>query len=241
MAYICDIVLALVIVMSVVLGFRRGLVKTAFKCLSLVAAIALAYFFGSYAGDFIRTSGIYDDVSLKAQQAISSHFDRIESEGLAAAEESRQKFLESDISKTLSRLGFETDSLYEKYESAIDKGTENAKEKFATEAADKILSCLADALGALAVFILALIILKLLSFVFEGIFNLPVLKFVNKLGGTALGLVFGLALAFILCMAVEILLPYIPNNPVIYPGMEKDTVLYSFFLNLNPVILLLLG
>ena len=42
-------------------------------------------------------------------------------------------------------------------------------------------------------------------------------------------------------MIVEILLPYIPQNPVIYAGMEKDTILYNFFVNLNPVILLLFG
>ncbi len=241
MAYICDIVIALVIILSVVIGCKRGLVKTAFKCLSLAAAILVAYFFGSYAGSFIKDTKVYEDFSLKTKNAITSRFDQIEAEGLAAAEKAKQEFSESDIAKTLSRFGLETDSFYEKYESAMNKGTENAKEKFAVDAAQTVMSCLANALGTLIVFVLALIALKLLSLLFDSIFKLPVLKTVNKVGGLILGLVFGLALSFVLCMAVEILLPYIPENPVIYAGMEKDTVLYSFFLNLNPVILLLFG
>ena len=47
--------------------------------------------------------------------------------------------------------------------------------------------------------------------------------------------------AFLLCMALEVLMPYIPKNPVIYAGMEKDTVLYGFFVNINPFIFLLFG
>ena len=64
---------------------------------------------------------------------------------------------------------------------------------------------------------------------------------INRLGGFVVGLVLGIFSVYILCMIVEILLPYIPQNPVIYAGMEKDTILYNFFVNLNPVILLLFG
>lgn len=241
MAYIADIVIAVIILVSVILGYRRGLVKTAFGCLSFAAAIVIAYFFGSYAGDFIKSTDVYDSLSDKATAAISERFDEAEKEGLNKAKENFSEFENSGIGKTLERLGLETDSLYEKYEHQMNEGTENAKEKFAVEAAGKIMDCLANALGVLVTFVLSLVALKILSKICDSIFKLPVLSAINKTGGVILGLALGIVTAFAVCMAVEILLPYIPENPVFYIGMQNDTMLYNFFVNLNPVILLLFG
>lgn len=240
-AFLCDIIIALLIVLSAVVGRKRGLIKTAFSCLSLAVAIALSYFLGSYVGEYIKTTKAYDSLSLKAENVISERLDGIEAEGIAEAKQAKSRLEESELGMTLERLGLETDELYEKYEKAIDKGAENAKEKLSQAMADKVMSCLAKALGVLIVFVVSLIALKIISLVFDGIFKLPLLNSINRIGGLLLGIVLGVAGAFVLCMALEILMPYIPKNPVVYPGMEKDTLLYHFFVNLNPVILLLFG
>lgn len=241
MAYIVDIVIAVIILVSVMLGYRRGLVKTAFGCISLAVAIVLAYFFGSYAGDFIKSTDVYASLSDKATAAISERFDEAEKEGLEKVKESFSGFGSSEIGKTLERLGFEADFLYESYEERMSEGTENAKERFAVEAAGKVMECIANALGVLVTFVLSLIALKILSRICDGIFKLPLLSVINRIGGVLLGLVLGIVTAFALCMAVEILLPCIPENPVLYIGMQGDTVLYNFFVNLNPVIMFLFG
>ena len=241
MAYICDVVIALIIVTSVVLGCRRGLVKTAFKCLSLAAAVVIAYFFGSYLGSFIMSTGVYDGLVTKAENAITERFEQAEMQTLNDMKENSDKFKNSEIGKTLERLGLETDTFYEKYESSVKSGGENSTKEFALDAAETVMKCLANALGTLATFLLALIALKILSVICDGLVKLPVIRTFNKIGGFALGLVLGLCSAFLLCMALEVLMPYIPKNPVIYAGMEKDTVLYGFFVNINPFIFLLFG
>ena len=241
MAYIVDIVIAAIIVFSVVKGIRKGLVKTAFSCLTLVGAILIAYFFGTSVGSYLQTTKPYEKVYEASYGAISERLEETARQGLDEASASLEGISDSGLGKTLERLGLDTDELLDKYTDTLLKGTENAKVKFAEDAAGWILSCLANAVGILVTFLAALIALKLLSFLFDKLFSLPVLSFVNKLGGLVIGLVLGILLVYILCMILQIVLPYIPKNPVIYPGMEQDTLLYGFFLNINPVIFMLFG
>ena len=241
MAYICDIVIAVIILISAIVGKKRGFVKTAFGLLSFFCAIAISYFFGSYAGEFIKTTSVYDDLSQKVTSSISEYFDKVAEEQLERIELRSEEMSESGMVKNLERLGLETDSFYDRFEDAIKEGTENAKEKFAQNAAAKVMECLANALGVLATFVISLIALKILGFLVDRLFRLPLLNGLNRLGGLIVGLALGIFSVYILCMIVEILLPYIPKNPVVYAGMEKDTILYNFFVNLNPVIFLLFG
>ena len=241
MAYIADLAIVAVIIFSAVMGHRRGLVKTVFKCLSLAAAIILAYFFGHAVGDYIKTTPVYETVSVSVSDAVSEHFDKTALEGLDSAKKAQQDFEKSDVGKTLSRLGFDSNDLYEKYETEILDGKNSLKENYAKKLADWIISCLASALGTLIVFIASLLLLKILAKVFEAVFKLPLLKTVNKFGGGILGLILGFVYAFVACAVIEMLLPYIPENPVLYMGMEENTVLYKFFLNVNPLLLLFFG
>ena len=59
--------------------------------------------------------------------------------------------------------------------------------------------------------------------------------------GAPAGIISGFIGVFALCMIMETMLPIIPENPVVYVGMSEHTLLYRFFVNLNPVISLLLG
>ena len=238
---ICDIVLALVLVLCARRGMKRGFVRTAFGCFTLLAAILLSYFFGSYAADFIRSSEVYDRAEKGIYNIIADKFDGLKKDGLEDIEESRKSFEDSAVAKNLERLGLDTSSLFDRYERSIEKSADNALSGFAADTAKSIAHCLANAVGILAVFIVSLILLKILGSVLDKIFTLPVLSAINKLAGLAVGIVLGVLACFVICTVVEILIPYIPKNPVVYAGMEKDTYLYGFFLNLNPVILLLFG
>lgn len=241
MAYIADLVIVAVIICSGVLGHRRGLVKTVFKCLSLAAAIILAYFFGKTAGEYIKNTPVYDSVDSYVSETVEAYFDKTALEGLEEAKASFEGFESSEVGKALSRLGFDSDDLYEKYEAEILNGKDSLKENYAKKMSEWIISCLASALGTLIVFLVSLLLLKILSKLFEALFKLPILKTVNKFGGGVLGLALGFVYAFVICTVVELLLPYIPENPVIYMGMEEDTVIYKFFVGANPLMLLFLN
>ncbi len=238
---ICDLLLAGILVFCSVRGFKRGFVKTAFGCFTLVAAILLSCIFDSYAADFIRTTKVYDSTEKGIYNIIAEKFDGMKEDGLEDIEKSRKGFEDSAAAKNLERLGLDVSSLFDRYEMSVEEGADKAMSGFAKDTAKSIANCLANAVGVLAVFLVSFAALKILGFLLDKIFALPVLNSINRLAGLVVGIALGLLSCFVMCTVVEILIPYIPENPVIYAGMEKDTYLYGFFLNLNPVILLLFG
>ncbi len=238
MQYIIDIVIALILVLSIINGYKRGFIKTVFSCFAVVVALGAAYFLGPVAGDYIRSTDIYANVEEKVDVKIEQYFENSTENAI------RNPMQDSELSgaaESLERLGINVEELYENYSMSLAEGSQNFKEGFVKSISDPILSALSTALGAIAVFIIALIVLKILSLILGGIFSLPLLKGLNKFAGGLAGVVLGVLSVFALCLVVEVILPYIPNNPVLYMGMDKDTFLYGFFVRISPMFFLLFG
>ena len=238
MQYIIDIIILVLLLLSVYLGYKRGFVKTVFSCLSVVCAIIAASWFGPYVGEFIRTTPVYETVGEGVEEKINDYLDEMLEEGIIQAEDLEVSLSKLPIAEGLERFGM-CDGFSEIIKKALESGTINVKGVLADEICDKVMLFLADAVGVLIVFIVSLILLKLLCAVVDGVVKLPLLNSLNKILGLVAGLILGVLSIFILCMIVEILAPYVPENPIVYPGLDKDTVLYGLFLNLNPLILLL--
>lgn len=237
--YIVDIIIAILLLVSVLLGYRRGFVKTVFSCFSVVIALVIAALLGSHVGSFIKESDIYDDMTKDVRQELYGFFEKTMEEGIDNADELDRKLDESPAIKSLERLGVDVDALFESYKLAVSDGAGNVRSLAVKIVTQKVMSALANALGTLITFVVALIVLKLLSKLLDGVSKLPVLNSINKIAGIAAGAILGILGVFSACMALEILLPYIPENPIVYMGMEENTVLYRLFVNLNPVLLLL--
>lgn len=241
MEIIADVIIIAIVLISVTAGYRKGLVRTLFRCLTVAAAIAVSFYTGPMLGDFIKSTDEYTVISGNVSEKVSDYFDSVVLSGIEDAEKSKTDFEETPLAETLSRLGFDSEKMLEHYKTAVVSGAENVKDEYVEGLTRYILSCLANALGHLVMFLAALIVIKLIGVIAEKLFDLPVLKIVNKAGGGLLGAVFGIVIAYIVCMAIETLLPYIPENPVFYMGMAEKTYLYRYFVNFNPMIFLLLG
>ncbi len=236
MAFIVDIAIVILFIISIASGLKKGLIKTLFGTLSLILAIIFAISFGKSAGALIKGTEAFKQMSDSMNDYIASYFDDMLESGSSKSQAEADK---DAFDKLLKLFGADTDEIYDEYQNALQSGAENAKEDFAIKAANVITDCAATLLGTLAVFILSLAALKLLRLILEGIFKLPVLNAVNKIGGFALGVVRGALGAAVLCTVISIIIPYIPSNPVLYLGMENDTVIYKAILGLNPLLLLL--
>ena len=238
---ICDIVIALVLILCTVRGLAVGFVKSASGFVTLIGACVLAYLLGTFATELICDTEIYSGARDGIKNVIVNKIDLLKNDGLEKAEQSRKSFENSEMAKTLSRIGLDLSDLFEKYESSLEESAGNASENFASEAAEKVAYSVARALGTVIVFVISFLLLKLMLAMLSLVTELPVIKTFNKAGGLVLGFAAGIAACFLICTVIEVLIPCIPKNPVIYAGMERDTFLYSFFLNLNPVFLLFFG
>ena len=263
MAYFVDIIILALLVLSVIMGYKKGLVKTLFGCFSLIVAIVVASIFGAPVGSVIKNSAVFDGITQSVTDEISANVDDLSEntddaqpqtlgaglgdDGISHGERLVESFSESPLGKTLFRLGVDEKQIKKDFVAAIDgveekmKNSSDVKELFVSVVAVPVLDCIATALGTVIVFVLSLILLKILCYFLDKVFKLPLLSTVNKYGGLCAGIVSGIVGVYVLCMIVETLLPIIPANPVLYPGMAENTLVYSFFVNLNPVRMLLLG
>ena len=241
MEYIVDIVIVAIVVVSVIIGYKRGLIRTLLACLTLVVAIAVSYYFGPYVGEYIKSSNAYERMSEGVVGEVSQYVGDVARSEIENAENSFGEFRQSGLAQTLSRLGFDSENAFDRYKESVISGAENLSTEYAEGIVGYVLSCLANALGVLVTFIAALILIKLLGYLIEKLFKLPVLRTVNRAGGAIAGALVGLLWAYAACMALEILLPYIPENPVVYMGMAENTILYKYFVDFNPAVLLFAG
>jgi len=83
MAFVVDIIIAALFVLSVFLGYKRGFVKTVFSCLTLAAAIFTAYTFGDDVGSYLKTTPAYEMVEEMVEKELEEGFDEIYKEGIA--------------------------------------------------------------------------------------------------------------------------------------------------------------
>lgn len=238
MQYIVDAALAAIIIINIVRGCRKGLVKTVFGLASVVVAAILAYAFGSSAGSLIRTTDAYNDICSSTEKQLCKYF---ENQVKQDSEKAFDNIGDMAFVKQLESMGVDTKKVIDEYASSLEVGAEDAASSLAEKLALPALEALSNILGTVAVFLASLLVCSVLSVILSGIFRLPFLRSVNKAGGLILGIVLGMFYAFVLCMVIKSITPCIPDNPVIYAGMENDTVLYGFFTRINPLYLLLVG
>lgn len=263
MAFIVDIIIIVLLVFSVFMGYKKGLVKTLFGCFSLIAAIVLASVFGAPVGNAVKDSVFFDGVEQSVTNEISTNVNDLqekpdalqaqyvganyEDDKISQGEKMVEDFADSALGRTVFRLGVDEEQIKKDFANAIDgvgdkvKGSSDVKGVLVSVIAGPVLDCIASALGTVIVFIVSLILLKILCYFLDKVFKLPILNTVNKYGGLCAGVVSGVIGIYVLCMIIETLLPILPANPVLYAGMAENTIVYNFFINLNPVKTLLLG
>ena len=246
MKYIADVVIFLILLIFVLRGYKKGLVKTLFGLFTVFLSLAIAASFAKSAGGLIRQTTFYENMYENVEQYIEEYEHKNEDSFLLAGFDKNTE--KSAIPDALSKYGVSVADLLGKHQAKNqedlrdDENIQNNRSKsLAQKAADSVMTAFSNAVGFVCVFVLSLVALKLVRFLLDALMHLPLLNWVNKLGGLVTGLAIGVSFVFVLTAICEFLLPYIPQNPVLYSGMHNDTLLYSFFVSINPVFLILFG
>lgn len=238
MQYIVDIVLALIILISTVRGYRRGFVKTFFGLAAVALSVLSAYLFSSAAGSLIRQTAPYKNLCKSTTQSIQQYFEDTARGGSDAA---FGNIDDKAFVKQMSSMGIDVKQTLDDLSESTAKDARDIAQNAAKSIAIPALETLSNVLATVLVFIISLALCMLLSRMLSNVFKLPFLNGINKIFGLILGFILGVVYSFILCMIIKCLLPAIPENPFLYVGMEKDTMVYGFLCSINPVYLFLLG
>lgn len=225
-----DVAVVLIVLLSIIAGYRKGFVKTSFKFGMLIAAFIIANSFSPMFSQYLQTTDVYESITNDIRSKISS--------GIVQnnVRDKQQNGSEPELYVILSELGFDVDSAVENYNNALKQSKEDAIKSLDKNIVIPFCRMLISAVSFVIVLVVSIVALKVLMWLLELVFKLPVLKTFNKSAGALAGVLVGLFKVFIFCVVIQLVLPYIPKNQLGFSsGVEQKTYIYKVIMDANPL------
>ncbi len=222
-----DLALLAILAGVVILYTIRGFAKSVIGFVVMVASLLVASLFGPVLGDLLYDGFMLEAVDGIVMTAIESAHDgivgSIDGEAIISS-------LPEAIKHLISFAGADLGSLGEEITSAgklAADGLAHASETIAIPIAE----CVSDIVACLLLFIVALIVLKLISKLVVRVFELPVLRTLNRLAGFLMGLLVGFLICWGVALALRLVFGMIAlSNPFFLELADPSgTYLYAFF------------
>lgn len=192
MGIIVDLILIAVLAMFVIIGYKKGLTGSLLKLISFAVAVALAFLlYKPVASAVIKNTNI--DETMKA--SIISTFNKEENKGETKEE---KKGIESSIIKDISE--------------EIENVTAEAKNTIIEKSANDITITIINIGSAIVVYLVARLVLVIISFFIKGVTQLPLIKQVDKIGGIAYGLLEGAVIIYVILGIISFVNVMWPTN-----------------------------
>ena len=214
------------------IGARRGLILSLCGLLAFVVA-----FLGASFAARTLSPAVADALEPKFAAAIEEQLNesiRQQAEAGEAAVLSPDDVPLEGVLDALREMGF-----YETLINTVDRAVESGMTAVAASAAAAVAAAIAQSAAYLILFLLGFFLIllawRLLSRALDLVARLPGLHALNRTGGALLGLVKGCAILFLCAWVLRYLGSVIPEETV------EQTYLLKFFLNTNPVTLILDG
>lgn len=201
-ALIIDGVLLILLIVSYLIGAKRGLFKSLMSFVVVIAAILGAAYLSNLLTEPV-TDLIYPVVEEKITARLESEYsdEQINAALEDAAQSDIEAFLNGKVSdefrEVLARIGLKEETLRAFLDDVTNSRVVSGLKEKAKESAVSAVSAMARAMIRTAVqavlylilFILLLVLLKILTGIFDHvIFDLPVIDTLNSVGGGILGL-----------------------------------------------------
>ena len=216
MGYVMDIILVAVFGICVYTATKKGFIKTVLGTVSMLLALILTFAF-------------YQPVKEKMLESIE-----LDSEGNfnleSLMENKPQEFLD-----VLGKFGIDYNELKLQYEGWLSESSENVREKLIATIINPIVDLLASGIALLALFLVCYFAIKLVVYLLDKAFKLPVLKQANKILGFVAGAVNGLVMVYLISAIVFVLMPYLKTK-----GIEIDpssSLVFKYFCDTSNIVL----
>lgn len=182
MSGLFDFIILIVIVLSVVSGWKNGFVKSLMEFASSILAFFAAMFFTPYLGAFICDNFMLSAIAGEIAETLTSLVNLA-----GGTTEKLFASMPPELSNIFDRFGVDKVSFTAKFSSSRPVG-ENLINEMAENIARPAAQMISSALAFIIIFVVAAIILKVVTVVIGLAVELPALKQLNEV----FGLVFGI-------------------------------------------------
>ena len=212
MGIILDIILVAIIALNVFICYKKGLVKLAVGLIAVLVSVILAVLLYKPVSNIIINNTELDE---KIKSAITENF--------VNEEETTEETEDNGFMKYI-----------EKY---VEDPVNKTKNEIVIEASGVIATKLIDIIAMVSIFIVARLVLILLTFVTDMITSLPILKQFNELGGILYGLIKALLIIYVL-LALAFFIVYTTGSTGLADAIANSFIT-KFFYNNNLLLSIL--
>ena len=232
-----DLLVVAVFAVCILLGVRRGLIRSIISLAGSIVALILALVFSSSLGGYIDANYINAPMrewlinqlspAASTEQVSSS---QIDFDDLFA---NRPQF----FTDTCEFLNIDADQVQEQYRQLKTDGIEQAKSAIVTTMVDPLSSVISRVIAFAVIFIAAMLAIFIISLFSRFLNNLPIIRKMDKLGGGLLGAVVGLLITFILVAIISTGSKYFlkDSSAEERTAIRDKTVLYKIFYTIDPL------
>ncbi|MGN0106117.1 MAG: CvpA family protein [Hominilimicola sp.] len=207
MSLVLDIILAALILISFMIGYKKGLVKSIWKIAALAITIILVIALKNPAVSFLSGTAMADNINAKISETI-----HIPQGGGV------------DISDSLNLPDF----LKVEVNSGIESA-QNAANSVNDAAASALTTLFLTIITCVALFIIIRLILMAVYMIINGITEAPIIKGVNKFSGGLLGAV---NMVFVIFLLLSLVSLFAPADSQLFEMIES-TYVVKYFYNYN--------
>jgi uncharacterized membrane protein required for colicin V production len=200
-----DIGIVVILALFGIIGFRRGLVKSIISLTSIIVGFIAAKLFYIRLADYITSA---TNIDSKINSFI---YDKL----MASFPNGQVSLTASDANSSLQWI------LTKLFHS------ENIINDTVSTISSQITVIILNVLAFVALFIVTIIIIKIIGVLLNKISQLPVLSFVNKLGGSIIGIIKGALLCMLLVSVVSSLTIFTSNPTIV--SLLSDSLLCKYF------------
>ena len=189
MGIIVDIAIVAIIGLSIFSGYRKGLIGVAFKILSFLVAIVLAFILCKPVGNYIIENTQFDD---NIRNTIQETFSAKDIENIENNEENNMPDIITDyIAKQ------------------VREATAETQNEVVGMVSINLTQAIINAICFIVIFIVARIALFFLKFIAEAIAEIPLIKQFNELGGVLYGVLKGFFVVYLFFAIVSLIAPIV--------------------------------
>ncbi|MGN0460660.1 MAG: CvpA family protein [Ruminococcus sp.] len=232
MSLALDLGVIIIVLLTVIVCFKRGFAKTVLGLLSNIISVVGAFILGTSLSDLIYSGLIKDNIIDSLSSSINSNLSTTTS-----TVEEQTSALPDYIQSILSLFGYSTDTVNRNIDTMVETQSNNI--------ASAVESAIGPVITAIISFFLVIILFFILRFItarlsklIAGVMEVPVLHTVNRILGGLVGILDGLVIVYFLTAIVIIVVPVLTGGAVSYFDfgvMAEETVLFRLFYDHNIV------
>lgn len=215
MGIVVDVVLVLILVLNIIIGYKKGLIKVAFSIFAFFIAIVISLILFKPVSMVVINNTEIDDKIRQIILSANSYEEELENKQ-ENNKNNKETFIQKYIEEKVAQTGRE-----------IKK---NAIESIAESISIKAT----EIITGLILFVVIRIALIFVRFITEILANLPIIKQFNEIGGLIYGCAKGILIIYLLLTIIFIVSSMKGNNTV--SEAISNSYITKFLYESNPII-----